>query len=201
MAELSALLAVGALAPEAVACVRRGVESAGAAVRAEAEAHAETAAVLAEAPPPIDPPEGLKRRLMARLDSTPQRPSPTSLDEDGIRILHSEAIPWQPHSVPGIAFKLLHGSREDGRLTSLVRMDAGATYPAHAHTLDEELVVLSGEVDIHGRRMGPGDYCRAEPGSRHGIGRAASEAVLLIRNSVHDRFLQDVDASGKETPS
>lgn len=47
----------------------------------------------------------------------------------------------------------------------LVRLAPGASYPAHTHAGVEELHLLDGELWIDERKLFPGDYNHAVPGS------------------------------------
>ena len=47
----------------------------------------------------------------------------------------------------------------------LVRLDPNVEYPPHTHAGVEELHLLQGELWIDGRKLHPGDYIRAEPGT------------------------------------
>lgn len=65
----------------------------------------------------------------------------------------------------GISCKLLATDAERHRVSMLVRLTPGAEYPPHAHAGVEELHLLDGELWIDDRKLYPGDYNRAEPGS------------------------------------
>jgi anti-sigma factor ChrR (cupin superfamily) len=66
---------------------------------------------------------------------------------------------------PGISCKLLAADGEMHRVSMLVRLAPGADYPPHTHAGVEELHLLDGELWIDGRKLHPGDYNRAEPGT------------------------------------
>jgi anti-sigma factor ChrR (cupin superfamily) len=66
---------------------------------------------------------------------------------------------------PGIECKLLATDTDRHRVSMLVRLAPGATYPAHTHAGDEELFLLEGELWIDGRRLVPGDYNHGAPGA------------------------------------
>ena len=54
-----------------------------------------------------------------------------------------------------------------GHTTSIVRFEAGSSFPRHEHPLGEEILVLDGVFsDEHGD-YGPGTYIRNPPGSTH----------------------------------
>ena len=71
---------------------------------------------------------------------------------------------WE-HPAPGITVKLLAADRAGGRVTMLVRLEPGGEYPPHTHAGVEELHLLEGELWINERKLYPGDYNRAEPGT------------------------------------
>jgi hypothetical protein len=66
---------------------------------------------------------------------------------------------------PGIECKLLATDTERHRVSMLVRLAPGASYPAHTHAGVEELHLLDGELWIDGRKLVPGDYNYGAPGA------------------------------------
>jgi anti-sigma factor ChrR (cupin superfamily) len=72
--------------------------------------------------------------------------------------------PWE-EVAPGIFCKLMATDTEQHRVSMLVRLLPGIEYPAHTHAGLEELFLLDGELWIDDRKLYPGDYNRAEPGS------------------------------------
>src|SRR6266404_6325060 len=66
---------------------------------------------------------------------------------------------------PGIECKLLATDTERHRVSMLVRLAPGASYPAHTHAGEEELHLLDGELWIDERKLFPGDYNYGAPGA------------------------------------
>jgi hypothetical protein len=66
---------------------------------------------------------------------------------------------------PGISCKLLAKDADRDRVTMLVRLARETQYPPHRHSGTEELHLLQGELWIDDRKLYPGDYNRAEPGT------------------------------------
>jgi anti-sigma factor ChrR (cupin superfamily) len=66
---------------------------------------------------------------------------------------------------PGIECKLLANDTERQRVSMLVRLAPGASYPPHTHAGVEELHLLDGELWINGRKLVPGDYNYGEAGA------------------------------------
>ncbi|WP_164940724.1 cupin domain-containing protein [Bradyrhizobium zhanjiangense] len=71
---------------------------------------------------------------------------------------------WQ-QVAPGIDCKLLATDIERHRVSMLVRLAPGASYPAHTHAGAEELHLLDGELWIDERKLSPGDYNYGAPGA------------------------------------
>jgi anti-sigma factor ChrR (cupin superfamily) len=71
---------------------------------------------------------------------------------------------WQQVAT-GIECKLLATDEERHRVSMLVRLAPGASYPAHTHAGVEELHLLEGELWIDERKLFPGDYNYGAPGA------------------------------------
>ena len=71
---------------------------------------------------------------------------------------------WE-EAAPGISVKLLATDTEQDRVSMLVRLAPGVAYPPHRHAGVEELYLLDGELMIDDKKLYPGDYNRAEPGT------------------------------------
>jgi anti-sigma factor ChrR (cupin superfamily) len=71
---------------------------------------------------------------------------------------------WE-EAAPGISVKLLATDTQRDRVSMLVRLGPGVDYPPHSHAGVEELHLLDGELWIDDRKLNPGDYNRAEPGT------------------------------------
>ena len=87
---------------------------------------------------------------------------------------------------PGITCKILATDAANDRVSMLVRLGPGVAYPAHTHAGVEELHLLDGELWIEDRKLYPGDYNRAEPGT--GDTRVWSETgcTCLLMTSARD---------------
>jgi len=87
---------------------------------------------------------------------------------------------------PGIQCKLLATDAERRRVSMLVRLAPGASYPAHTHAGVEELHLLDGELWIDERKLFPGDYNYGAPGA--GDDRVWSETgcTCLLVTSTED---------------
>ena len=68
-------------------------------------------------------------------------------------LIDTAGLPWQASPSPTVWRKRLelYGPAEAGRVTSVVRYDAGSAFPSHPHPEGEEILVLEGVFsDQHG---------------------------------------------------
>ena len=80
-------------------------------------------------------------------------------------LLRQWSEPEWEQVAPGIECKLLATDTESHRVSMLVRLAPGASYPAHTHAGVEELHLLDGELWIDERKLFPGDYNYGAPGT------------------------------------
>ena len=96
---------------------------------------------------------------------------------------------------PGISCKLLATDAAKERVSMLVRLAPGVAYPPHSHAGVEELHLLDGELSIDDRKLYPGDYNRAEPGTRR-QSRVERDGLHVRARDVVHRYLT-LTARGK----
>jgi len=183
--DMAALYVLDALAPEEKQAFEDRLAH-DTALRAEVEQLRNVAGLIGFSAEPTAPPPQLRDKVLAAIK--PKMPGLLHAAPDLV-ILRSDDVNWQPHpTAAGLLVKPLYLDRKRGYLTTLIKMEAGAVYPAHVHEDVEEIYVIEGEVELQGSAMGPGDYCRAEPGSRHEIGYSKTEAMLLVLSSARDQL-------------
>src|SRR6201984_1701511 len=106
----------------------------------------------------LRPTTSLQERLAVRIaEETGKQPVPLPAPQ------WSE--PEWEQVAPGIECKLLATDTERHRVSMLVRLAPGASYPPHTHAGVEELHLLDGELWIADRKLGPGDYNYAAAGT------------------------------------
>jgi len=71
---------------------------------------------------------------------------------------------WQ-EARPGVSYQVLARDSDRERVSMLVRLSPGASYPPHTHGGVEELYLLDGELCIDSKKVIPGGFNRAEAGS------------------------------------
>lgn len=138
---------------------------------------------------PANPPQGLRKRLLSKVGSSPRVPG-IVLEHSGLLIARSEELAWQPIA-SGVFLKPLFEDRSRKYDTSLVRMEAGARYPSHHHAAIEELFLLSGDLHVEDQVMRAGDYCRADSGSIHGETFTDDGCLFLLMASPENQVIEN----------
>jgi DNA-directed RNA polymerase specialized sigma24 family protein len=119
--------------------------------------------------------EALARRIAAETGKEPLVPAP-----------EGRAEPEWEDVAPGISCKLLATDREQDRVSMLVWLAPGAAYPPHTHAGIEQLYLLHGELMIEERKLYPGDYNRAEPGTGDQFVWSGTGCMCVLLTSTRD---------------
>lgn len=105
---------------------------------------ADTAAEFTSAQARSHPPAALKTRLMQRIQHTDQggkeKPRPR------LGAIRSHEGVWRQSGFKGVSYKVLFCDRAAGLVTTLVRMEPGASYPARRHSKPEQCLVVEGDL-------------------------------------------------------
>ncbi len=136
--------------------------------------------------PPMEPPAELEAMIMAKIDEEEAKPKSSggyffmNAEEDG---------EWV--ALPGgkIRIKVLSDIAASGHTTVLLEADPGGVFFPHAHKGMEEVFLISGDLETEGRIMGPGDYLRADPGTRHhkAVSKGGCRAIMITAHENHPR--------------
>ena len=116
------------------------------------------------------------------------RISPAGVDPPGLFILRGAKSKWRESGIPGIQFQLLHQDEEANLVTQLVRMAAGAAYPAHHHMKDEQCYVLEGSIRLDSVVLRAGDFSVAHALTDHRTISTETGCTLLLINCPHDEL-------------
>jgi anti-sigma factor ChrR (cupin superfamily) len=152
---------------------------------------------LPEALPTSRAPTAARARLLETTGRAPERYAPFTrrlselydLPRDDVRaLLERSADPraWKLSGLPGIRkLPVFAGSACDGAQTYLVKLAAGAHFPAHEHAGLESVLVLAGAyTEDGGKRYGTGDWHLMEPGTTHAFTIDADEDCVAA-TSLH----------------
>jgi anti-sigma factor ChrR (cupin superfamily) len=115
-------------------------------------------------------------------------PLAAAADDAGMTYVPADE-PFQSTGAAGVDVRRLYVDHEERRVTLLVRMAPGSSYPAHEHAAHEECYVLHGDLRVGDLHMHAGDFQRAEKGSVHGVQSTDEGCVLMIVSSLDDRFV------------
>jgi anti-sigma-K factor RskA len=168
----AAEIALGVLDPRAEAVAKARLAQDPALVRAVAEAERRLAR-LAAAAPPVTPPPALLEQILQRVRA--EKPGELA----GTITVRADEGRWR-QVAPGVTIKLLWREPASGRQAMLVRCAAGATFAGHAHDLDEETLVLEGEISCAGLSLQAGDYHLARAGTEHPPAFSATGCLLYL---------------------
>lgn len=109
----------------------------------------------------------IRRRIDAALDAGP--------------VTHRLADGGWLRQNADIEIKIVRHDAADGLTSFLLRLAPGGCIEAHAHRRTEECVIVSGEVEVDGLRLGAGDYQALAAGSRHSRIYSRHGALLFLR--------------------
>ena len=130
-----------------------------------------TTVLMANAAPAVALPADLKGKVLRRIEQaetlkTAVNPGAAVFAQ--LRFAKADdATGWKQLPIPGAWIKLLSLEKERGYAILMGKLEAGARYPAHVNAGPEDFLVLTGDLHIGERRMGPGDFHHADGGSRH----------------------------------
>lgn len=140
-------------------------------LRREAEGWQATLAPLDGAESEAVPP-GSFEKILARIDER-------GMFLPGTSTRRAADAEWHVYS-EGIKFRVLKVDEVRRRQTLLVKMQPGALYKSHSHDIDEECLVIEGDLRYGDLVLGAGDYHLATPGTRHPTGTTTAGCLLHV---------------------
>lgn len=196
--ELAALHALGLLTPADEAELRAAT-AADPRLAAESAAFERTAGAMAAAVAEVPPAEGARERFLATARAArPGEAAPAAQPwkrwdasaAQALRtVVRASEEGFQSTTHPGVAVRQLFVDAEADRVTMLIRMDAGSSYPRHRHASPEECFVLRGDLRIGETVLHAGDYERSGGDSVHDVQWTKDGCLLFIVSSQHDELL------------
>lgn len=123
--------------------------------------------------------DALRARLLSRLNPPPP---------PGTHTFRASDMEWRV-IFPLIEAKILYRDCERNHQTALWRLQPGAVFPRHGHTVEEECWVLEGEIQIGEHWVRKGDMHISPVGKIHPQIRSAGGALLLIRGEIVEPLL------------
>lgn len=192
MTDLAALHALGALSQHEARAFSEHLAEGCATCNAELESFEQTVNDLALSASEVEPPDEIRARLIAKvngLGAGGNGDSISTISSDQFVSIHAAQCDWQEVDA-GIFLKTLYVDQASGIATSLVRMTAGTSLPAHQHLGVEQFYVIEGDCNVAGQRLGPGDYHRAASGSTHDKTYTVDGTMFLLIAPEHYEVLE-----------
>lgn len=190
-----AAYALGLLGPEEARAFKEHLREGGPVCEKELGITHETVSLLAFSVPQVTPKPEIRERLVRKLKSLsePSR-SPQvwkawdSPEVKGVRLIRAGEGGWESTGLEGVMIKRLYVDPAQESVTMLIRMEPGATYPAHRHGGAEQCFVLEGDLS-YDMSLRTGDYLCAEADTVHPVSRTEQGCLLLIISSTHDELI------------
>ena len=117
-------------------------------------------------------PRELFERILSRIDAE-------GMQLPGTETKRSASADWLEHS-PGITYRVLKVDAALKRQSLLVRMEPGAVYKSHTHDVDEECLVIEGDLRYGDLVLRAGDFHLAAPATSHPTGHTSSGCLLHV---------------------
>ena len=80
----------------------------------------------------------------------------------------------------GVTYRVLREDHAMGRQAVLMRMEPGAVYQSHPHDVDEECLVIEGDLNFGNLELHAGDFHVALKGMVHPASRSVNGCLLHI---------------------
>ena len=116
---------------------------------------------------------------------------PLALPLSGSLDFDSNAIEWQDCGAAGFSIKPLMEDQRAGLRSWLMKVEAGAYSPLHAHDEIEQIYVLEGSFYDQHKRYGPGEFIVRAAGAMHSAGSETGTVVILFYSPVENRPASD----------
>ncbi len=87
-------------------------------------------------------------------------------------------------ALPGGFIKILQPADANGALAYLARLEPGFEMPGHVHAVDEECIMLEGELWMGDLHLRAGDYHFAAKGMNHGKHRTDTGALIYLKGAL-----------------
>ncbi len=100
--------------------------------------------------------------------------------DTGTLVARTHGSEWHDCGAEGFWIKPLYADAARGQRTWLMRVDPGASAPAHAHEETEQIYVIEGSFHDDDTTYRAGDFAIRAPGTMHTAGSETGAIVMLI---------------------
>jgi hypothetical protein len=129
------------------------------------------------------PPPGLKAKVLQKIQAHQAVSSTTAQSiaiPAGLQFVGGdESSGWKELPVRGAWIRLLSFEPQRGYAVLLGKLEPGVRYPAHTNAGPEDFYILTGDLHVGERVLGPGDFHHADAGSLHGENYSVAGCTLL----------------------
>lgn len=105
---------------------------------------------------------------------------PRARREPGWFVSRARDDEFIPIGAQGISMRMLFVDPRRRAVTCIMRLEAGATLPAHVHQNSEEYLVLEGELRVGDQLLSAGDFQRTAPGFEQADQTSPHGCLLLL---------------------
>lgn len=183
MTERASLYALGALSLWEARAFEEHLSEGCELCSAELQSFEEVTDALGRLAPEQDAPAHLREQLQALVaKDAPSSPEPlraATAAPTPLMTLRAGEGEWR-EIAKGMQVKELFVDSQNGTVTTLVRMQPGASIPSHEHSGIEQCYVIEGDFHAASQSLGPGDFHCAQPGSVHEPVYTVGGALVLI---------------------
>jgi len=142
--------------------------------------------LMALAVPSCSPPPQLRENLLRRIQgsmatSSAQLASKSPTQKKPGFHFHGADDPsgWRELPLKGAWIKLLSLQKDQHYAVVMGKLGPGVRYPAHKHFGAEELYILTGDLHVGDRSLGPGDFHHSDAGTAHDVNYSVEGCTLL----------------------
>jgi predicted ChrR family anti-sigma factor len=144
----------------------------------------ETASDIPYGLPDLNPHPRVRERVLAELK--PNRKAALEQPLPGVFVKRQSQQRWRKTPYEGVEVKILYVDADTNNVTSLLRIQPGASYPAHHHAAVEQCLVLEGTVRIGQVFLNTGDFEFANAGTNHATVESDTGCVLMLISNQRD---------------
>lgn len=175
-----ALYVLGALDAEASKLIAERLQAGDETSAAELQQAEQVIALLGHLAPAAEPPEGLKQRLMERIQNELPPSTPTPPPSAMRSSVDLASLDWVPSDWPGVHVHWLRQDATTGSGAVYFYIEPGASAPSHRHIGAEDCLVMQGGFRDRRGEYRAGDLVYYEPGSIHQDFQALDEEPCIL---------------------
>lgn len=177
----------------------RELEQLESAMEDEFESYSKLASMVSAFATPLkSPPADLKNKILNKVKALKEAPNSTPEQETEAKpaapepTLHFQFSAaendagWIPLKLEGASIKVLSVNNETGKVVALGKLEPGTRYPAHIHKAEEDIYILSGDLNIGDQKMVAGDFHHADAGSQHEENWSKNGCTILAVTSIEN---------------